>query len=427
MNNSSIRKRRMTALSVAVCILICRVVFTVFLPGFALVSYGFSDAPVEMRGGPVRLYVVDLDGVGGFRAANHSAVVDGAMQAPFINIEHKLSFPVYVSDWLVPDYDVDVYVNASYEIVHDWQTYRQIVEDVNNTVIVNTHDEILPVPDGYTKEGWIAIIADFMLNRWGTWVHTGGVPFRIIQYQNETTEEWTYGFKKLMEHANLNVTIKNPQKNPHEPHKSSVSIEMGVISYLADFGVYLGEDCDPLITFWHAVVDYANGFDYCLRYGSADIDTSIIYIYSFNSSVDLNVYAASVALRLSNTADSYGVFVYSSPWKFATLGGNYFSDYNCSIGMGAIPTAAAIWCEAGYAAKKIVEAKAKLKDEAMFQKAFDAFDAGSYKQAVMYAEKATASSQPNILPAVILAAVAGTAITTTTIIQYRNNKNKKKR
>jgi hypothetical protein len=95
--------------------------------------------------------------------------------------------------------------------------------------------------------------------------------------------------------------------------------------------------------------------------------------------------------------------------------------------MGAIPTAAAIWCEAGYAAKKIVEAKAtSLKDEAMLQKAEETFNAGNYKQAVIYAEKATTSGQPNVLPAVILTAVAGTVVATIAIIHNRNNKNKKK-
>jgi len=413
----------MTALSVAVCILICRVVFAVFLPGFALVSYGFSDAPVEMRGGLIKLYIVDLDGVGGFRDANHSAVVEGAVQATFINMEHKLSFGVYISDWLIPDYDVDVYVNVTYELVHDWQKYRQLVENANNKIIVNTHNEILPVPDGYTKEGWIAIIADFMLNRWGTWVHTGGLPFRIVHYKNGTTEEWTEGFKTLMQHANQNITIKNLPNLPLLIERDSDSF-----SLIGDFSVYLSpvaENSHSLLYFAEALIDFADGFDYCLKFGRNDIDPSIIHIYSINSTSDLNIYAASAALRLSSKPDSYGVFVYSSPWKFADAFSNYISDYNCSIGMGAIPTAAAISCEAGYAAKRIVEANAaKVKDEAMVQKANEAFNAGNYKQAVIYAEKATASRQSNILPAIILATLAGVAITTTAIINHNNKKKK---
>jgi hypothetical protein len=417
--------------AVLIVVLLIVPVFAVFL--FSCVPYVFSGSTVEMSGGSVRLYVVDLDGVGGFRAASHSAVVDGATQATFINIEHKLSIPVYISDWLVPDYAVDVYVNASYEIVHDWHTYKEIVESANNTIIVNTHDEILPVPDGYTKEEWTAVIADLILNRWGTWVHTGGLPFRIVQHENGATEEWTEGFKKLMKHANQNITIKNPPEVQGGLAIPEIHIEMGygrTMQYLRDFGVLLFNETNymSLSYFWHAVAKYANGLNHCLQYGQTDIDPSIIQIYSFNASEDLNVYSASTALRLSNNANRYGVFTYFSPWNFTDGGGNYVSDYNCGLGMGAIPTAAAIWCEAGYAAKKIVEANAaKVKDEAMVQKANDAFDAGNYKQAVIYAEKAATPSQPNILQAIILTTVTGAIIAATAAIYYRNNKNKKKR
>jgi hypothetical protein len=412
MNNSSIRKRRMTALSVAVCILICGVVFTVFLPGFALVSYGFSDAPVEMRGGLIKLYIVDLDGVGGSRAANHSAMVEGAIGVTFVNLYKRITM------W-EGALKLHVYISVTYEVVKDWQTYRQLVENANNTIIVNTHDEILPVPGGYTKEGWVAVIADFLLNRWGTWVHTGGLPFRFIRYENGTTEGWNDGFKKLMQHANLNVTIRNPP--------SSLLIEMENAARM-DLGNFcIGNTTNIISIFWYALVDSADP-DFCLKYGATDTDTSILPIYSMNSSIDLNVYTVSAALRLFNAADNYGVFIYSSPWKFYAGNGDSFSDYNCSLGMGAVPTAAAIWCEAGYAAKKIVEANAaKSRDEAMLQKANDAFNAGNYKQAVIYAEKATASSQLNIVPAIILTAVTGVVIATTAIIHHRNNKNKKKR
>ena len=54
---------------------------------FRAVCVTFSSSTVEMHGGPIRLYIVDLEGVSGFRAANHSAVVEGAKQATFINIE----------------------------------------------------------------------------------------------------------------------------------------------------------------------------------------------------------------------------------------------------------------------------------------------------------------------------------------------------
>jgi hypothetical protein len=364
-----------------------------------------------MSGGPIKLYIVDLDDVGGVRAANHSAVVEGAKQATFINIDQKLSFD-----------NVNVYVNASYELVHDWQTYKHVVETTNNTIIVNTHDEILPVPEGYTKEGWVAAIADFLLNRWGTWVHTGGLPFCLVQYENGTTEEWNDGFKKLMAYTNQNVEVKNPPNLPLLIEHDSYAF-----SFLDDFGVFLGLNAHTLRDFSDALLDFSAGYDYCLKFGRNDVDPSIMHIYSINHTTDMNVYASSAALRFSNVTDRYGVFIYSSTWKFADAFSNYISGYNCSLGMGAISTAAAISCEAGYAAEKIVGAKAaSLKDEAMLQQANDAFTAGSYKQAVILTEKPTAPAQANILLAVILTVVTGAVLTSTGVLHHYSRNNKKK-
>ncbi len=392
-------------------VIVVLIVLTFYFFSSACVSIVFSDSTVEMSGGPITVYIVEFEGVGGFRAANHSAVVEGAKQATFINIERKFSFD-----------NVNVCVNATYELVHDWQTYKQLVENANKTIIVNTHDEILPVPDGYAREEWIAVIADFLLQRWGTWVHTGGLPFRIVHYENGTTEEWLEGFEKLMEHTHQNIEVKNPPDLP-----LLIEANSHAFSSLGDFSVFFDLHAHSLSDFTDALLDFADGFDYCLKFGRNDVDPSMMHIYSINHTTDLNVYASSAALRFSNATDRYGVFIYSSQWKFANAFSNYISDYNCGLGMGAIPTAAAIWCEAGYAAKKIVEAKAaSLKDETMLQKANDAFDAGNYKQAVIYAEKAMALSQPNVLPAIILTAVAGTVVATIAIIHNRNNKNKKK-
>jgi hypothetical protein len=390
--------------------LVVALVLTVFL--FSSIPYSSSSATIEMYGGPIRLYIVDLEGVGGIKAANHSAVVEGAIGVTFVNLYKRITM------W-EGALKLHVYINVTYEVVKDWQTYRHVVEDANNTVIVNTHDEILPVPEGYTKEGWVAVIADFLLNRWGTWVHTGGLPFRFTRYENGTTEEWNDGFKKLMQHANLNVTIRNLP--------SSLLIEMENAARM-DLGNFcIGNTTDIISIFWYALINSTDP-DFCLKYGVTDTDTSILPIYSMNSSIDLNVYTVSAALRLFNVADNYGVFIYSSPWKFYAGNGDSFSDYSCSLGIGAIPTAAAVWCEAGYAAKKIVEANAaKGKDEAMYQKANDAFTAGNYKQAVIYAEKATKPSSPNILPAIILMTVAGVVTSTAAVIHNRrNNKSKKK-
>lgn len=411
---------------VAVYILVSVVVLAGLHSAFALVSWKVSDAFVEMRSGPIALYIVDLDGVGGVRAANHSAVVDGATQATFINMRHKLSFPVYISDRAIPDYDVNVYVNVSYEVVRDWPAYRQIVEKANNTIIVNTHDKILPVPEGYTKEKWIAVIADFMLNRWGTWVHTGGLPFHVVRYENGTTKEWNQGFQQLLENANLNITIQNPPKE----------------NLLIDFG----RDADSYLGQWGVKIDYefgnhsislSNFFEvstencYCIKRTSQDSLKLLLEIYALPQTENgaLNWYNPSVAIELSNSTDRYGVFVYMSPWTFYDVASNMFTDNHANgIAMGAIPTAAAIWCEAGYAAKNIVEANAATqKDENMLQKAVEMFNFGNFKQAIIFAEKAKTATPSQLNVLLICIPIAITAfIITTTAIHYCNSKNERK-
>lgn len=405
----------MPSVKVVLAVLLLVLMATAFLV-FSSVPYGFSGSTVEMSGGAIRLFIVDLDGVGGSRAANHSAVVEGARQATFINAKRKLSF-------IASGYEVNVYVNVTYELVNDWQSYRQLVENANNTIIVNTHDEILPVPSGYARESWVSVIADFMLNRWGTWVHTGGLPFRIVRYENGTTEEWNDGFKSLMEQANQKVTIENPPSLP-----LLVPADSNSDSLIGDFGIYLDStNAYSLADFAEVLIDSANGFHYCLKFGENNVDPCMMQIYNINLTSNSNVYAPSASLMLTNGTDSYGIFIYSSPWKFTDGFGNYISDFNCSMGMGAIPTAAALSSEAGYAAGKIVEVtSAKFKDENMLQKANSAFYAGNYKQAIVYAEKATSADEPNILQTALLVTIVGGVITSGGIIYYHNISKKKK-
>ena len=36
-----------------------------------------------------------------------------------------------------------------------WEFNRELVETSIGTIIVNAHRETIPIPEGYTKEGWI--------------------------------------------------------------------------------------------------------------------------------------------------------------------------------------------------------------------------------------------------------------------------------
>jgi len=76
-----------------------------------------------------------------------------------------------------------VILSVTVQIVDDWHLQKPR-ESEANIIIINTHDEILPVPDGYTKREWIAKIADFLTNRWGTWTHIGGYSFYHVHYQD---------------------------------------------------------------------------------------------------------------------------------------------------------------------------------------------------------------------------------------------------
>ena len=94
------------------------------------------------------------------------------------------------------------YYGVSYQIVSDWNTYKNIIEYCSDVIVINTHGEILPIPSGYNPIEWIGKIACAMLTRRLTWVHTGGYPFYMVWYQGATTyQEWPsggiYGFKNF--------------------------------------------------------------------------------------------------------------------------------------------------------------------------------------------------------------------------------------
>ncbi|MCL6579906.1 MAG: hypothetical protein K6T73_11130, partial [Candidatus Bathyarchaeota archaeon] len=62
----------------------------------------------------------------------------------------------------------------------------------------------MPVPSGYSWNGWVDKIAQAMLNHRVTWVHTAGYPFYRVWVQGESSsQEWGEGgFKQLMSHIN---------------------------------------------------------------------------------------------------------------------------------------------------------------------------------------------------------------------------------
>jgi hypothetical protein len=392
-------------------------IFAFFL--FSRIPCGSSSTAVAMSGEPIKLYIVDLDDVGGVRAANHSAVVEGAKQATFINIDQKLSFD-----------SVNVYVNASYELVHDWQTYKHVVETTNNTIIVNTHDEILPVPEGYTKEAWTDSIADFMLNRWGTWVHAGGYPLYRVAYQNGTKEEYGEdGFKRLMSHIGKeNITCYTPQG------------EMGFANF---------------VRFWDLSANWFTSVGENIAYfAEVNVGCPINYLDFEQKQVVAETYgyencSPGITIRFSRNQSTlnFGLYVHFGAWQFFTSSGNVLPS---EFAVGFISTASGIYDEFYYTASKLYGRAGDSASEAiktaenegrtvglaeaenLFQNALDAFAAENYKlsaafaiQAKLTAEEATAPSSMSQLIATI--AVIGCSLTTGVGTYYKLHNKKRKR
>jgi hypothetical protein len=412
------------------------VLLTMIFVGSAFAVYlGFvprvsSSTTVEFYGGPLKFYIVDLEGVGGSKAANHSALVEGARYGSTLSWnEPCLTFAL--DDYSVrQDYFVSTYLNTSSEVVHDWEVFRQMVANGSNLVVVNSHDEILPVPEGYTKEQWVGVIADFLLDRWGTWVHTGGAPFHVVKYQNGSSEEWNDGFDLFLNLTGQSMLLSNVPA----PSMSFVGRRDYASHILDQFGVPYevgGGHWSVLGQFhWVRIKDVAERNT--LKLDAEAFGNVTFFVYGNNASIvdveplDTNIYASVVGLRLSSSADRYGVFVFSSAVDFYDPGGNYIPDHECSLGMGAIPVATALCSEVGFSAQKILRAQLSgSKNEALVQTAIETFGKGDYKQAAIFAEKATQQTGNVSSLVLALASISGVAVSGGMVFRhYRNGKTK---
>jgi len=179
-----------------------------FLAGFFRVFATNSEANlymVKLEGIPSDLedsWVTDTD------AACRGAIA--ACQQSGISIQFNL--PV-----VHPKRNVDYppYYNAVPKIVTSWSQYKSIIESYVDVTVVNTHGQYLPVPSGYSNEAWVDKIAEAMLTRKVTWVHTSGYTFLYVWSQaNGNQGIWTMqrwpdnttigcGFARLMNQTNL--------------------------------------------------------------------------------------------------------------------------------------------------------------------------------------------------------------------------------
>lgn len=353
---------------------------------------------------PLKIYVLSLPDVGNYRVSNHSDVVEGVRQATKIYPGDADVKELVIPIWF--GLTMKLNVSISYTVIQDWNEYKTLAESANNIIIVNTHDEYLPVPEDYTREEWTDKIADFMLNRWGTWVHAGGYPFYRVWYQNGTKEEWGEdGFKHLMSHIGKgNLTCYPPPGwDPTNPATFSLWAAQGMSRwYLYGTSILGFAEANPgyPISFEDFEGQYI-GSIYALE---APYEPGAIIRYSQNQS-----------------AFNFGIYVHMSPWRFYLSNGREI-EYP-DLAMGFISTAAAIYGEFTHAACKLysrsgnsaTEAIQKAEKEGrtvglteaknLFQNALDAFAAGNYKLAAAYAIQAKQTAEkaaaPNTLPQVI--------------------------
>jgi hypothetical protein len=384
---------------------------------------------------PLNISVLSLPDVGNYRFSNHSTIVEGIRQA--VKIRSDAAYIKELTIHLWSNLFMRLNVSISFQFVDDWETYRALVSSGNGTIFVNTHDEYLPVPEGYTKEEWTDKIADFMLNRWGTWVHTGGYPFYRIWYQNGTKEEWgDNGFKRLMNPIGKgNVTCYPPPEwNP----EGLATLHLWASQNL---GINWFFDYTSNMTLSLADFDGSNQ-GYPIKYRDFE-DQNICEVYSYES------YSPGAIIHFSRNSSvfNFGIYVHMSPWRFYDGSGHELRPSEAI--MGFISTAAAIYEEFSCAACKLYGRAGDSASEAiqdaeeagrtvglteaknLFQNASDAFASGNYKLSAAYAMQAMQTAEgataPSMLPQAITTIVT-IAFPIAILVYYKfsNNKNKKR-
>jgi hypothetical protein len=182
----------------------------------------------------LQVFVVVLDGVGHHGVNSTDSILRAAydtrskLNESWYGLDYGESFCIQSEIWpplLLPEPGIfhGIRVNIDIKEVNDWAFYETVVKHVPNAIVINAHGETLPVPSGYTWQGWIDEIAEAMLFRNLTWVHTAGYPFHYAWHQdsgevflNET------GFQQLMNHIGKpNITC-----GPERPEEELVDESM---------------------------------------------------------------------------------------------------------------------------------------------------------------------------------------------------------
>jgi hypothetical protein len=359
---------------------------------------------------PLKFYVVFLDGVGSGLDVNLTRVVDGVLKACEVNLTRVLM------GLENPFCRIHFRVDAT--IVRDWDTYKGLIESSGNTTVVNVHNEILPVPSGYTEETWTHKIADFLTNRWGTWVHTGGQPFKVAHYQNGTETEWGQeGFQSFMSFmGKTGVTCMPP-----EPIDKTERYHAGRSQ---EFNQAVSNDWYDLGSFPEAE------FGRSLRYSDFSTDFEMTL---YHDPIDGIQYASGGVIRYTDKGYvAFGYYVHFGTSCFSDAVGNPLDDHTNQFGLGYVPTAAAIWCDIGKTASQIMrEDMGSVKEEirfalaggrtegledafVLYNRANEEYSSGHYRQAMSLSYQATLAAKnatkPSGIPVSMLALGTATVV-----------------
>lgn len=190
------------------------VMFLLFLslPLFSYGSVEFEDDRLS-----VVVYVLNLDGVDAMGVHNFSKVIEGVKAAIRAVNDNKYTYEWQEDEhlgtlnaggkytyWWSEDplsgfAKLEIPVNVSLHVLSDWNAYKDVVETSVESIVVNAHGEIVPIPARYTKEAWTDKIGEGMLYRNLTWVHAGGYPFYYYWDQENGFGIWReQGFQELM-------------------------------------------------------------------------------------------------------------------------------------------------------------------------------------------------------------------------------------
>ena len=231
---------------------------------------GFWDISIIYVGeANVTVYVIALDGVNASGVNDVSRMVEGILAACKVNNSRYYTGELHGPTPMVYG---EIKINTTSTIVEDWKTYKKLVETAKNAIIINVHGETLPVPQNYTKEEWTDKIAEAMLTRNITWVHTTGYPLYNYQQQGDKQKTWgEQGFQRLMSHIGLNNVTCRPKIEETEP----ISMHTHAEEFIGKFGWRrLADACyvehgRPLncsyfkdyiiLPIWGTDIDYATG------------------------------------------------------------------------------------------------------------------------------------------------------------------------